>query len=87
MVGMSVGGLGGCGSGWAANIRRSADRIGVGKKRRWYSGSGRPVGPKLVAGRGLKRRRADITAPFRWAIYLTLGLAGWYALFKLLLEP
>ncbi len=80
------GGFGGVG-GWAMRIKRSADRIGpVRKKRRWYRGSGRPVGPKLVAGRGLNRRRADITAPFRWAIYLTLALGVFYAMFKLLLE-
>ena len=68
--------------------RSGAVRTGLGpakKRRRYYRGSERPVGPKLVAGRGLNRRRADITAPFRWAIYLTLGLAAWYAMFKLLL--
>ena len=81
------GGWGGAG-GWAKRIKRAADRIGsVRKKRRHRGGSGRPVGPKLVSGRGLSRRRADITAPFRWAIYLTLGLGAWYAMFKLLLEP
>ena len=80
-----IGSTFGSGAGWAANIRRSADRIGPAKKRRHRGGSGRPVGPRLVAGRGLKRRRADITAPFRWAIYLTLGLGAWYAMFKLLL--
>ncbi len=85
MVGMSVGGLGSCGSRSAANIGRSADRIGPVRKRRWYRGSGRPVGPKLVAGRGLNRRRADITAPFRWATYLTLALGVFYTTFKLLL--
>ena len=84
--------FGGVGGGWggvgarARKIKRSADRIGpVKKKRRWYRGSGRPVGPKLVAGRGLNRRRADITAPFRWATYLTLALGVFYTTFKLLL--
>ena len=78
----------GVGGNWSQRIARRAKDVGpVKDRRRWYGGSGRPVGPKLVAGRGLARRRADITAPFRWAIYLTLGLAAWYALFKLILEP
>ncbi|MCZ6574294.1 MAG: hypothetical protein O7C98_14145 [Planctomycetota bacterium] len=77
--------LGAGGAGWAANIRRSADRIGPAKRRRHRGGSERPVGPKLVAGRGLNRRRADITAPFSWAIYLTLALGVFYTTFKLLL--
>ena len=75
------GGFGGVG-GWARRIKRSADRIGpVRKKRRWYRGSGRPVGPKLVAGLGLKRRRADTAAPYRWVLYLTLAVGFVYALY------
>ncbi len=77
-------GIGSSGAGWAANIRRSADRIGPAKKRRHRGGSGRPVGPRLVAGRGLKRRLADTATLSRWAVYLTLAVGIVYALYALL---
>ena len=76
MVMGGVGGWGGAGARWG-----SADRVGLVKRRCHRDGSERPVGPKLAAGRGLKRRRGDTTAPFRWALYLTLAVGVVYALY------
>ena len=51
-------GVGG-GTRWVRNIERLAERINKRSraKRKRPKGSGKPVGPKLIRGRGLLRRR------------------------------
>ena len=76
---MVMGGVGGWGD--ACARWGSADRIGLVKRRCHRDGLERPVGPKLVAGLGLKRRRADTAAPYTWVLYLTLAVGFVYALY------
>jgi len=53
--------LGWGGGNWAGRIERVAATVNtrLRAKRKRPKGSGRPVGPKLVKGRGLLRRRPE----------------------------
>ena len=53
-------------------IERASPSLPKRKKKRRL-GAERPCGPKLVRGRGLKRRRADLWAPVRAVAYLALA--------------
>ncbi|MFQ5845897.1 MAG: hypothetical protein ACE5JG_13015 [Planctomycetota bacterium] len=75
----------GLGFGLKRRITRPAADVRATFKRRDRPRAGRPVGPKLVEGRGLARRRPDRTAPLRWTVYLLLAVALFVLLTKALL--
>ena len=72
MVGWGVGGVGGY-------IRRLSRDPGYGlrgKKRNYGKGDTRPLGPKLIRGRGLRRRRNVISPALGLTILALAAIVG-----------
>ena len=74
--------------GQARNIARALTRANRPlRARRWKAKKGKPLGPKLVRGRGLHRRRHDYAGVF-WAVcYVAVALAIALAVFRFYLKP
>ena len=54
-------------------IERTSDWINRAPRKRKQPKRGRPVGPRLVRGRGLARRRFDWRRPLSLIVYLLLA--------------
>ncbi len=80
-------GMGGV-SGLIRNIGRATARANRPlRARHWKARKGKPLGPKLVRGRGLHRRRRNYAGVF-WAVfYLAIALAIAVAVFRFYLKP
>lgn len=57
------------------------------RRRRKIPENERPVGPKLVRGRGLARRKSDPDAALRWIVYFLLAACALWWLARLCLAP
>jgi hypothetical protein len=76
-------------SGRLRNIKRLADktnRAWVRRRSKRAARAGRPVGPELIRGRGIARRRRTTSVP-RVLVYLLLSAAGVVFLFKYVVVP
>ena len=66
--------MGSGGTRWVAAITRLAGRINrLPRRRRATRTDRRPVGPKLVVGRGAPRRRDHLTGVFSLILYIALA--------------
>jgi hypothetical protein len=73
---------------FARNIRRTLERANRPlRARHWKAKKGKPLGPKLIRGRGLHRRRRDYTAIFRVVLYLAVAVAVAFTVFRLFVTP
>ena len=70
------------------NIGRALDRANRPlRTRHWKAKEGKPLGPKLIRGRGLHRRRRSYAGVF-WAVfYLALAVAIAFTAFRLYVTP
>ena len=66
-----IGGIGGYGA-YVRNLSRNPGYGLRGKRKDYDSKNDRPVGPRLVKGRGLRRRRAPVASASYVIILLTL---------------
>ena len=70
------------------NIGRALERANRPlRARRWKAKEGNPLGPKLVRGRGLHRRRRDYAGVFRAVFYVALAVAIAFTAFRLYVTP
>ena len=81
MFHINVGGL-------VRNIGRTVARANRPlRARHWKARKGKPLGPKLIRGRGLHRRRRDYAGVFGAVIYVALAFAIASTAFRLYLTP
>ena len=70
------------------NIGRALERANRPlRSRRWKAKKGKPLGPKLIRGRGLHRRRRSYAGVFRAVFYMALAVAIAFTAFRLYVTP